>query len=219
MKKGDFIEIEYTGRTFDTKEAFDTTSEQVAKKEGIFSPKTKYGDVIVVLGDGHLIPGLETRLEGKEIGKYNFHIPDSEAFGKKNASLLKLIPAKMFKDEKIQPYPGLQINVDGQIGVVKTVSGGRIIVDFNHPLSSRDVEYDVHVKRIVNNTKEKIESLFNLFNLPYEEIILENNDEHAIVKTKVPYPKELTGPITDDLKRLVSLKEVKFESFDENKKE
>jgi FKBP-type peptidyl-prolyl cis-trans isomerase 2 len=217
MKKGDFIEVEYTGRTADTKEVFDTTSETIAKKEGIFSSKTKYGDVIVVLGDGHMIPGLEKRLEGKEVGKHTFQIPDVEAFGKKSASLLKLIPASAFKQEKMRPYPGLQINVDGQIGVVKTVSGGRIIVDFNHPLSSRDVEYDIHVKRILNDTKEKIESLFKLFNLPYEEIILTNNGNDAVIRTKVPYPDQLTGHIIDDLKRMISLKEVTFETMDDKK--
>ena len=217
MKKGEFIELEYTGRVADTKEAFDTTSEAIAKKEGIFSPKTKYGDMIVVLGEGYLIPGLEKRLEGQEVGKYSFEIPDVEAFGKKEASNLKLIPANAFKQDKIRPFPGLQVNVDGSIGVIKTVSGGRIIVDFNHPLSSRDVHYDVHVKRIVKDKKEQIQSMFNLFHLPVEEIIVENNDKDAIIKTKVKFPAQLTGPLTDDLKRLIGLKEVTFKTTNETK--
>ncbi|MGE0793119.1 MAG: peptidylprolyl isomerase [Candidatus Woesearchaeota archaeon] len=209
MKKGTFIELDYTGRTADTKEAFDTTSEDIAKKEGIYSPKTKYGSIIVVLGEGHLIPGLEKRLEGKEIGKYTFEIPDVEAFGKKSAANLKLMPAKAFKSDNVRPYPGLQINVDGQIGIIKSVSGGRIIVDFNHPLSSRDVEYEVHVKQIITDKQKQVESLFELFRLPVEEILLDG--DKVTLKTKIEFPAQLTGPLTDDLKRLVGLKEVKFE--------
>lgn len=211
MKKGDFIQLEYTGRTADTKEAFDTTSEAIAKKEGIHSPKTKYGDLTIILGEGHLIPGLEKRLEGKEPGKYTFEIPDVEAFGKKNASLLKLMPAKAFKHEQIRPYPGLQINVDGEIGVVKTVSGGRIIVDFNHPLSSRDVEYEVNVKKIITDKNEQVKSIFELFRLPFEELNLEG--DKLSVKTKIEFPAQVTGPLTDELKRLIGLKEVKFEAL------
>jgi len=212
MKKGDFIELEYTGKTADTKEVFDTTSEETAKKEGIHSPKTKYGDIIVVLGEHQLIKGLETRLEGQELGKHTFNIPDTEAFGKKSASNLKLMPAKAFKDDKIRPYPGLQINVDGQIGVIKTVSGGRIIVDFNHPLSSRDIIYEVNVKRIVTDKKEQAEAIFKILNLPFEEITIDA--EKIKIKTKVKYPAQLTGPLTDDFKRLIGFKEVYFETLE-----
>lgn len=211
MEKGDFIELDYTGKTQDQKEVFDTTSEDVAKKEGIYSDKTKYGPVKVVLGEGHILPGLETRLIGKEIGKYSFEIPDKEAFGKKDASKLKLMPAKAFKHEQIRPFPGLQINVDGEIGTVKSVSGGRIIVDFNHPLSSRDVEYEVNIKKIIKDTQEKVEALFELFKLPYEEIKLEG--EKLTVKTKIEFPAQLTGSLTDDIKRLIKLKEIKFEKI------
>ena len=44
-----------------------------------------------------------------------------------------------FKKENITTQPGLQITVDEAVGMVKTVSGGRVIVDFNHPLSGKDI--------------------------------------------------------------------------------
>lgn len=211
IKKGDFIEINYTGRLADgEKETFDTTIESVAKKEGIHSPKTTYGSVIVIVGEGHVIPGIDKQIVGKDIGKHTFHIEDVDAFGKKNAKLLRLIPAKIFSRDNVKPFPGLQVNVDGQIGIVRTVSGGRIIVDFNHPLSSKDVEYDVEVIRIVKDKKEQIESIFKLMGVPIERV--EADDKKATIFTKTLLPQQLTEPLTKDLIRLTGLEEITFEA-------
>ena len=210
IKKGDFIEVNYTGRLADGEKAcFDSTVEEVAKKEGIHSAKTTYGPVIVVVGEKHLIKGLDSNLEGKDIGNYTFKIKDVDAFGKKSAQLLKLVPAKLFSKEGIRPYPGLQVNVDNEMGVIRNVSGGRIIVDFNHPLSSKDVEYDVEVKRILTDNKEKVESLFKMIGIKADKITVEG--ETAIITTKVLLPEQLTSPLVADLKRLTSLKTITFE--------
>jgi len=210
IKKGDFIEINYTGRLADgEKECFDTTYEDVAKKEGIFSQKTKYGPVKIIVGEHHVIPGIDRNLEGKEIGKYTFKIADVEAFGKKSAQLLKLVPSRVFAKEQIKPYPGLQINMDNEMGVVKNVSGGRIIVDFNHPLASKDVEYDVEIKRIITDNSEKINVFFSLVGLKAENISIDG--DKAVISFKVELPDELKKPLVDDLKRFTGLKTIDFE--------
>lgn len=218
IKKGDFVEIDYTARLADgAKECFDTTSADVAKKEDIHSQKTVYEPVIVVVGEGHVIKGLDANLEGKEVGKYTFVIKDIDAFGKKSAQLLKLVPAKLFSKENIRPYPGLQVNVDNEMGVIRSVSGGRIIVDFNHPLSSKDVEYEVEVKRIVEDTKEKIESLFKMIGIMADNIKVDG--DNATILTKVMLPEQLTSPLVEDLKRLTNLKNITFEVSPQEKKE
>ncbi len=210
IKEGDFIEIEYTGRLADgEKECFDTTSEEVAKKEGIYSSKTKYGPVKIIVGEHHVIPGIDRNLIGKEVGKFRFNIADVEAFGKKSAKLLQLVPAKLFSKENIKPYPGLQVNIDDQMGVIKNVSGGRIIVDFNHPLASKDVIYDIEIKRIITGAKEKIETLFAMIGLKAEEIKVENDSAKII--TKVPLPEQLITALENDLKKFTGLKTIKFE--------
>ena len=221
IKKGDFIEINYTGRLADgAKECFDTTSADVAKKEDIHSEKTKYEPIVIVVGERHVIPGLDANLEGKDVGKYTFKIKDVDAFGKKSAQKLRLVPAKLFSKENIKPFPGLQVNVDNEMGVVRSVSGGRIIVDFNHPLSSKDVEYEVEVLRILTDNKEKIESLFKMIGLKADSITVEG--DKATITTKVLLPEQLTSPLVADLKRLTTLKTITFEVAEpkkENKEE
>lgn len=207
IKKGDFIQIDYTGRLA-SGEAFDTTNEEVAKKEEIYSKKTKYGAVTVVVGEGHLIPGLDKNLVGKDIGKYSFDIADVDAFGKKSAKLLRLIPAKFFAKEQIRPYVGLQVNVDNQMGVVRSVSGGRVIVDFNHPLSSKDLKYDVEVKKLLTDNKEKVEEYFKLMGIPHESIAV--NEKKAVITMLGELPEEFTKNLEADIKRLVGIESVTF---------
>ena len=134
INKHDFLELEYSGKIKDTDDVFDTTVEKVAKDNNIFNSNIKYGPVIICVGEHQVITGLDEELIGKDLGKYTINIPMEKAFGKKDGKLLKLIPLRKFKKEKIQPMPGLQVQVDESTGIVKTVSGGRVIVDFNHPL-------------------------------------------------------------------------------------
>ena len=81
------------------------------------------------------------------------------AFGKRYPKLLQLIPTKKLTDNKITPFPGLQINVDGQIATIKTVSGGRVMADFNHSLAGKDVSYDIKILREVTDDLEKAKAL------------------------------------------------------------
>src|SRR3989344_5391232 len=69
-------------------------------------------------------------------------------------SLLKMIPIKVFFQHKINPVQGAMLNFDGKMGKVLSVSGGRVLVDFNHPLAGKDVIYEVNVKRIIQNINE-----------------------------------------------------------------
>ncbi|MGM5480294.1 MAG: FKBP-type peptidyl-prolyl cis-trans isomerase [Nanobdellota archaeon] len=211
IQKGDFIELDYTGKVHDDENmVFDTTVESVAKKEEIYSEKTTYKPTLAIVGEGHLIQGLDKRLEGIETGTHTFEIPAEEAFGKKDAKKLQLVPAKVFRKQNIRPMVGLQVNVDDEIGVIRSVSGGRIIVDFNHPLSSKDVVYDVDIKRIITDNKERLDRFFELMGLPYKSIDV--SDNKAIVHTTMQFPPEMVKQITEDLKRLTKLDSISFQT-------
>ncbi len=209
IKKGDFVEINYTGRIDDSgKAVFDTTDINVAKKEEIFSPKTKYGPVIIVVGEGQVLPGIDKELVGKEKGAYTLHISDVDAFGKKDAKLLKLLSMKIFVKEGIKPYPGLQVTIDNKIGFVRSVSGGRIIVDFNHPLSSKDLIYDVEVLRVVTDKKEQVQAFFTSMSMPVEKIVVSENN--VTISTKKLLPEVLSKALAQDIKRLIHVTNVSF---------
>ncbi len=210
IKKQDFVEITYTGRLKEENLVFDTTDEKTAKDNNIYDSKQSYVPVAICIGENQIIKGLDKALEGKEPGNYKFEIKPEDAFGKKSAKLLKLIPANMFRKQGINAMPGLQVNIDGLNGIIKTASGGRCIVDFNHPLAGKELSYDVKVNKIVTDEKEKIEAILKL-QLKKDEfdVKLENN------KAAITLNKELGKPIQNIVKemivKLTKTKEVEFE--------
>jgi FKBP-type peptidyl-prolyl cis-trans isomerase 2 len=208
IKKGDFIELDYTAKLKDEKLVFDTTQVDVAKATGNFNPKFKYGPVIICVGEQQLIPGLDDALVGKDFGKFTIEVTAEKGFGKKRADLLKLIPLRLFKSDKIEPYPGLEVNIDDQIGMVKSVSGGRVIVDFNHPLSGKDLVYDVDIKGLVTDAALQVNALLDLLHLHHHGVDILDNKATVLIHEQIP--EEITKAIADDLKRLTRLDDIVF---------
>lgn len=215
IKKGDFIEIEYTGKLKESQEIFDTTDEVIAKANNLFSERMKYGPVIICIGEKNLIKGLDAHLEGKEPGKtYSFELSPEEAFGKKDPKMIQLVQTSKFRQQKITPFPGLQINIDGMLGTIKTVTGGRTLVDFNHPLSGREIIYDVKIDRIITDKKAQINSILYLtLNITDAEIIV--TEKKADIKIKHELPPNLQDKLKEEIKRLVKLEEVIFSKQEE----
>ena len=214
IKKKDFVEIEYTGSLKDEKLVFDTTDEKVAKDSNIHSEKAQYGAIIICIGEKQVVPGLDDGLEGKEVGDYKFELKPEQAFGKKNAKFIQLVPTKKFFEQQINPMPGLQVNIDGAIGIVKTVSGGRTLVDFNHPLSGKEVVYDVKVKRIVTDKKEQVASIMSMLGMKTAEISVDASGSKAKIATKIALPVPITDELKKKMKELVGV-EAEFVKIEE----
>ena len=210
IKKQDFIEIEYTGKLKEEGMVFDTSDEKVAKEGSIFNAKHSYGAIKIMVGGSQVLPGLDRFIEGKEPGEYKVVIDPTEGFGKKNAKLLRLVPKSIFIKQQINPMPGLPVNIDGADGVIKTVSGGRCIVDFNHPLAGKELEYDLKIIRIITDEKEKVSAILEL-QLKKEEFSLElvSGKVTIILKNK-GFKKPLKDLIEDMVKKFTSVKEVSW---------
>jgi len=207
LKKHDFIEIDYTGR-FEDDTVFDTTNVDAAKAAGL-DKNNKIAPAVICLGEGHVLQGIEEALIGKEPGSFNVVLPPEKAFGKKDAKLLKLMPMKVFRKQEIQPFPGLEVNIDEMYGIVRTVSGGRVIVDFNHPLSGKTLKYDLKVNRVVTDTLEKAKSVFKN-ELGITDDIFELKE--GVLTIKEPkFPKEVLDNVKKRVIELVpEIKDVKL---------
>ena len=213
VKEGDFVEIDYVGIINDGNIVFDTTKESVAKENELFDPNMTYGTISICIGQGQILGGLDKNVEGLEIGKEHVVTLSAEqAFGKKDGKLMKLIPSSVFKKQNINPYPGLQINVDGMMGIIRNVSGGRIVVDFNHPLASKELKYKIDIKRKITDDKEKISSLVVLaLNQTDDAIEIDITDKKAIIKVKKKVEDELINFLKERIIKLVeSIDDVEF---------
>lgn len=210
VNKNDFVELEYTGKTKEDSIVFDTTDEKTAKENGLDNPNNKYGSTIVCVGKQFLLKGLDDQLVGKETGKeYDIDVSVEEGFGRKDAKLIQMIPTNKFKQHKIQPVPGLQVNVDGTMGLVKTVSGGRTMVDFNHPLSGKNLTYHIKVVSIIEDEKKKVEAFLAQMGVGNLDITTE--DGKVTIKLHSELEKEVKEEFSKKLKEVIpSIKDVNF---------
>lgn len=187
IKKGDFIEFDFIGRVKETNSIFDLTNEKDAKANDVHNPKTKYGPKVICVGEGHVVKGLDEALIGKDLKEYKIELEPENAFGKKDPKLMKIVSTNIFLKQKIRPFPGLQVNIDNMIGIIKTVSGGRTIVDFNHPLAGHPIVYEVKILKLVKEDKEKLSALLEpakqLFQL---DIDIHYKDGEVTIKSKLP---------------------------------
>ncbi|MCD6576256.1 MAG: peptidylprolyl isomerase [Nanoarchaeota archaeon] len=208
IKEGDFVNVDYTGKV-DGK-VFDTTSEEIAKKEGIYSKNTKYGSITIVVGAGHLIKGIDEALVGKNVGdEFTIIVTPEKAFGKKNPKLLKIIPQKIFKEQKVDAYPGMTVSVDNLLGTVVSVSAGRVIVDFNHPLAGKELEYKIKINKLVEDKKEQVAAIVELYgNVSDCEIELKENE--VSIKCNKELPENAKTAIQNDIKKYIKLERINF---------
>jgi len=212
LKDGDFIRIDYVGKISESGQIFDLTKEDVARKNGIFNPDFKYGPVPVIIGANMLVKGLEKELKRMKVGeKKKIKVKPEDGFGKRNEKLIKLIPLSYFKKQKITPYPGLLININGIIGRVLSISGGRVRVDFNHPLAGKTLEYEVEIKERITDKKEKIYAILRLFFKETEDFSVRISKEVIEIKMKRDVPRGSKEKIADMLKKWIKdVKKIRF---------
>ncbi len=213
VKRHDFVELEYTGKLADGT-VFDTTDEKIAKRSMLLLPTENrtFAPAVICVGERQLLPGLDEQLAGKEVGKeYTVPIPTEKAFGKRDVKKMKIIPASTFREHKMSPHPGVQINVDGELGTVTRVAGGRVIVNFNHPLAGKDVVYTFTVRRKIIDISEQITSfVHSTLRIPQGQMSVQIVEGKAIVELPLPLPGEFSELLGTKLTELTGLKSVEF---------
>ncbi len=211
MKEGDFILIEFTGRVRLTGEVFDLSSREGARKAGIYNEKHKYGPGLVVIGAGMAVPGVEEQLKDMRPGEEReFEVPSGKAFGPRNPKLIKIISIANFYRQDMNPVPGAFVNIDGRDCRIKTVSGGRVMVDFNHPLAGKDLLYRVRIVRKISDPEEKADRLLDHYGLRCEKA-LDKEKGILSVKTDKPMPPAFQALFRKNIRKWIpQIREIGF---------
>jgi len=185
IKKNDFIEIEFTGKA--NGEIFDTTNKEEAKTLGI---QADVKPMVISIGNDMILKGLDETFEKKEIGaKYNVHLNPDQAFGPRKGDLIKTIPMKVFRQQNIQPIPGATLQMDQYIVKILSVSGGRVMADFNNPLAGKELDYDIKITKQITDDKEKVNALMDFF--------FKQRFEFEIKDKKVIFKKQEIKPLVE----------------------
>ena len=72
-----------------------------------------------------------------------------------------MIAEKEFRKQQVRPAPGMLLTLDGAIARVKSVTSGRVVIDYNHPLAGEQVVYSIKVYEVITDDKKKIEAILS----------------------------------------------------------
>ncbi|MCG3215159.1 MAG: FKBP-type peptidyl-prolyl cis-trans isomerase [Candidatus Heimdallarchaeota archaeon] len=156
LQSGDMVNINYTGRTKEDNKVFDTTFEDVAKKEDIFDEKVIYRPFTLIIGKNWLPEGLEEEIIGmKEGEKKTIEFEAKKGFGLRDRSKIRLVQRREFQRHQIKPKEDMKVEIGGQEGRILKVSSSRVKVDFNHDLAGYDLSYYVEIEKKITDIKEQ----------------------------------------------------------------
>lgn len=225
MQEGSIVTVNYTGKVVVSNETFDTTLEKKAIETGIFNERTKYKPLAIIVGESELLKGLDDALKEMKVGdEKKIVLKPTEAFGERNPKMVAVLPLREFKRQKMQPIPGLIVEVDGRQGKVQSVSGGRVRVDFNHPLAGKEIEYELKIESEIKGAKEQVEALFDKYFgvIPEKEKSIKINEKTVEIGLDAKYAAAI-APLKKRFSDLVTkhvngIEKVRFvEEFGEKK--
>ena len=224
MNSGDLVYIDYVGRIKDTGEIFDLTKEDVAKNEKIFDEKIKYRPIPVVVDGNFVVNGLNEAIKGMKVGEKKIvEIQPEKAFGPRLPDLARLIPEARFKEQDIDATPGSFVTINRLRGKILSIDGGRVRIDFNHPLAGKTIVYDLEIKSEVKDAVEKISAIFYYFTG------IEKEDAEIIIagdtaEVKLKKRRDIAGDTKQIIASVVlkwnkELKRVKFSEMFEGERQ
>ena len=127
----------------------------------VIDKSSDYGQPFSFLFGAHnIIPGLETQMEGSEIGdKKVIEVSAENAYGKYDESLVQKVPIQYFKGMELKK--GMVLEGKSQDGhtinmVVIAFDENEVTVDLNHPLAGRDLVFEIEIKDIRDATEEEL---------------------------------------------------------------
>ena len=114
-----------------------------------------------IQGMGHIIPGLESEMEGKGADDaFDITIAPKDAYGERNDEMVQVVPKDHF-DNANEIQPGMQFEVDTEDGplilTVLDVKDEGFVLDGNHPLAGETLHFDVKIISVREATEEELE--------------------------------------------------------------
>jgi FKBP-type peptidyl-prolyl cis-trans isomerase SlyD len=117
--------------------------------------------VVVLIGHGGIIPGLEQALVGHVAGdKLEVDVEPAQAYGLRRENAVQRVPKKYFRDAaRLRPgmIADLAMKDSGSRSVMVLKVGSSVIdVDLNHPLAGRRLHFDIEILAVRQASGEEV---------------------------------------------------------------
>jgi len=162
LTKGDFILLNYSAKVKETSEVFDTTFEEIAKKEQLYKEGEVYEPKLIVVGEGWVLKPLDEALLTMKLRKtQTIEILPDKAFGQRDPEKVKRVPLKHLMSKGKNPVVGMRVEYNGKMASVRSIGAGRVLLDFNPPLAGKTLIYEAVVVKKIKTKKEKISAIIH----------------------------------------------------------
>jgi peptidylprolyl isomerase len=142
-KKGDRVKVNLTGKLDDG---------------SVFANTPDSEPLEFKLGEGSIIHGIETAVEGMNVGESkSVKVPPEQAYGQRREELVEEVSRDKFpKDVELKVGQKFQVSQQQGRPMVVTVvntSEQTVTLDGNHPLAGRDLTFDLELLEVVEKSK------------------------------------------------------------------
>ncbi|WP_457098016.1 FKBP-type peptidyl-prolyl cis-trans isomerase [Lysobacter sp. P5_B9] len=116
--------------------------------------------LVILVGHGNIIPGLETAMDGREAGdKFEVDVAAADAYGEKRDGLSQRIPKKHFGNQRLEP--GMQVILQTNFGpravTIQKVGMSVVDVDLNHPMAGKNLHFAIEIVDVREASAEEVE--------------------------------------------------------------
>ena len=139
-----------------------TMNYEVADDQGQLIDRSEEGGPLAYIhGNGQLIPGLETALEGRGKGdKVAVDVPPEQGYGERDEEGVQIVARNQF-DDSVEIEVGMQFEAQDddeghQIVTVAAVDGENITLDTNHPLAGKNLRFKVEILDVRDASTEEL---------------------------------------------------------------
>ena len=139
-----------------------TMNYEVADDQGQLIDRSEEGGPLAYIhGNGQLIPGLETALEGRGKGdKVAVDVPPEQGYGERDEEGVQIVARNQF-DDSVEIEVGMQFEAQDddeghQIVTVVAVDGENITLDTNHPLAGKNLRFEVEILDVRDASAEEL---------------------------------------------------------------
>jgi len=187
MNKGDIVSYDFEVYADDT--LIDTSIEELAKEQEIFSEEKTYGSKYIVVGTDGPYKGIKDALEtAEEGGEAEVVLKPGEGFEKRNPGLVKYFRYSdvaywaNIQEKKVER--GEKIDINGKEGIINLVTPARVRVDFNPVHAGKTLKVKVKVNSVVTGKDEILRAIIEM-NIGTSEGF-EFSEEDGVLNIKVP---------------------------------
>ena len=139
-----------------------TMNYEVADDQGQLIDRSEEGGPLAYIhGNGQLIPGLESALEGRGKGdKVAVDVPPEQGYGERDEEGVQTVARNQF-DDSVEIEVGMQFEAQDddeghQIVTVVAVDGENITLDTNHPLAGKNLCFEVEILDVRDASAEEL---------------------------------------------------------------